>query len=187
MATSEQILSRFLELRKQSGQESIKFLMDHYGDTLYGITLKIVQETELADDALQEGFVKVWKNSMEFNPEKASLFTWLLTIIRNTAIDILRQEKRHKNQNLDPGVYNTINYSVESQIQDVGLVNQINKLESKYKELIELIYIKGFTQQEASDLLNIPLGTVKTRVNAAIKILRSLLSTFFLMLMNLFR
>lgn len=133
----------------------------------------------MAEEAIQEGFVKVWKNLAEYQSEKASLFTWMLTIVRNTALDLLRQENRHKNQNINPGVYDSINYSVESQISDIGLMNKVNKLDSKYKELIDLIYIQGYTQQEAADHLQMPLGTVKTRINAAIKMLRTMLATFF--------
>lgn len=187
MTTSEQIRNQFLELRKGPSELAIKFLMDQYGDTLFGIVLKIVGEQQLAEEALQEGFVKVWKNLSEYQFEKASLFTWMLTIVRNTAIDLLRQENRHKNQNLSPGVYDSINHSVESQISDIGLMNKVNKLDPKYRELIDLIYIQGFTQQETADHLQMPIGTVKIRINAAIKMLRSMLATFFILLMNVFK
>lgn len=187
MATTEQIKIQFLELRNGPPERAIKFLMDQYGDTLYGIVLKIVREQNLAEEALQEGFVKIWKHLSEYQSEKASLFTWMLTIVRNTAIDLLRQENRHKNQNLNPGVYDSINHSVESQISDIGLMNKVNKLDPKYRELIDLIYIQGFTQQETADHLQMPIGTVKTRINAAIKMLRSMLATFFILLMNVFK
>ncbi|MGB4968793.1 MAG: sigma-70 family RNA polymerase sigma factor [Saprospiraceae bacterium] len=186
MAKTDTILPQFLKLRNETPELALKLLMDHYGDTMYGVTLRILDEKSLADDALQEGFVKIWKNLTEFNPEIASLFTWMLTIIRNTAIDIARKEKNRKIQMLSPSVYDSISHSEENQISDSGLMQQINKLEPKYKELIDLIYLKGFTQQEVSDQLELPLGTVKTRINTAIKMLRTALSTFMLIVLRFF-
>ncbi|MBK9222307.1 MAG: sigma-70 family RNA polymerase sigma factor [Saprospiraceae bacterium] len=186
MAKTDTILPQFLKLRNETPELALKLLMDHYGDTMYGVTLRILDEKSLADDALQEGFVKIWKNLTEFNPEIASLFTWMLTIIRNTAIDVARKEKNRKIQMLSPGVYDSISHSEENQISDSGLMQQINKLEPKYKELIDLIYLKGFTQQEVSDQLELPLGTVKTRINTAIKMLRTALSTFMLIVLRFF-
>lgn len=187
MSKTDTILPQFLKLQAGQPDLALKLLMDHYGDTMFGICLRILEENSLAQDALQEGFVKIWKNIGDFNPDIASLFTWMLTIIRNTAIDIARREKNRKIQILSPGVYDNITYSEESQIADTGLMQQINKLEPKYKELIDLIYLKGFTQQEVSDKLNMPLGTVKTRINAAIKMLRTLLSTSFLLVLSFFK
>ena len=96
MAKTDTILPQFLKLRNETPELALKLLMDYYGDTMYGVTLRILDEKSLADDALQEGFVKIWKNITEFNPEIASLFTWMLTIIRNTAIDVARKEKNRK-------------------------------------------------------------------------------------------
>jgi RNA polymerase sigma factor (sigma-70 family) len=84
--SAENNLKQFLKLRSGSRDKALAFLMEHYGDALYGVASKIVGQQTLADDALQEGFIKIWKNIHDFNPEKASLYTWMFTIVRNTAI-----------------------------------------------------------------------------------------------------
>lgn len=184
MSKLDPISLQFIKLRSSQPDIAIKFIMDKYGDVLYGIVLRILEDKNLAEDALQEGFVKIWRNCNDFNPEMASLFTWVLTIIKNSAIDKLRQEKKRKNQNLHPDVYNSITHSEEQQMTDSGLMQQINKLDSKYRELIDLIYLKAYTQQEVSELLNLPLGTVKTRIQSAIKMLRTVLSALVLLLIS---
>lgn len=181
MISQQSILSQFIELKSRDKDLALKFLMERYGDTMYGIVLRIVKEQNLVDDALQEGFIKIWRNIPEFNPEKASLYTWMFTIMKNTAIDLIRRESNRKIQSLDSGVYESMTYSVESNISDVGLIQRLKKLDPKYLELVELIYLKGYTQQEVSDALNMPLGTVKTRINTAIKMLRSILSTIIIL------
>ena len=183
MASQEHILSQFLELRSKSHDLALKFLMDRYGDSMYGVVNRIVKDTNLADDALQEGFIKIWKNLSEFNPGRASLFTWMFTIVKNSAIDLTRRESNRKIQSLESGVYDNMSNSVEANISDVALMQKLKQLDPKYQELIDLIYLKGFTQQEVADHLNIPLGTVKTRINTAIKMLRNILAAIIILFM----
>ncbi len=176
MPIQENILPQFLELRSKDKDLALKFLMEQYGDSMYGVVNRIIKDSNLADDALQEGFIKIWKNLSEFNPERASLFTWMFTIVKNCAIDLTRREANRKIQSLDSGVYDTMSHSVEANISDAGLMQKLNSLDPKYKELIDLVYLKGYTQQEVSDMLNMPLGTVKTRINTAVKMLRNILA-----------
>ncbi len=183
MASQDTILPQFLELRSKDKDLALKFLMERYGDSMYGVVNRIVKDTNLAEDALQEGFIKIWKNISEFNPEKASLFTWMFTIVKNSAIDLMRRESNRKIQSLESGVYDNMSHSVESNISDVGLMNKLKQLDPKYQELIDLIYLKGYTQQEVADELKMPLGTVKTRINTAIKMLRNILAVIILLFM----
>ncbi|MCB0535642.1 MAG: sigma-70 family RNA polymerase sigma factor, partial [Saprospiraceae bacterium] len=150
---------------------AIQPLLDKYGDALYGVVLNIVHAQELAEDVMQETFVKVWKNADSYNAEKGRLFTWLVNIARYTAIDKIRTVKFKENQktiSLDRTVYENEQLSEEMEVQDVGLRAVINSLEEKYRSLIDLLYLQGFTQTEAAEALNIPLGTVKTRSITAI-------------------
>jgi RNA polymerase sigma-70 factor (ECF subfamily) len=152
--------------------------MKQYGDALYGVVLSIVQSKEIAEDVMQDTFVKIWKNADSYNVKKGKLFTWLVNIARYTAIDRIRTMKFKANQktlSLDRTVYENEQLSVEAEIQDVGLHKIINSLEEKYSTLINLLYLQGFTQKEAAKALNIPLGTVKTRSKTAIIQLRTLL------------
>ncbi len=180
--SAENNLTQFLALRSKDRDLALKFLMDRYGNALYGVVSKILTEPTLADDALQEGFIKIWKNIQDFSPEKASLYTWMFTIVRNTAIDLLRRESNRKIQSLDSSVSDNMANSVEATIKDVGLDQKIRQLNPKYHEIIDMIYLKGYTQQEVSDILKLPLGTVKTRVNTAIKILRNVLAFILILL-----
>lgn len=188
MASTDKILTEFLILRSRNRDEALKYLMNCYGDTMYGVVCKIISNIpSLADDALQEGFIKVWKNIPDFNPERASLFTWMFTIIKNSAIDLVRKEARNKIHALDSSVYETIKHSEEANVIDTGLMQKIEKLDPKYRQLIDMVYLKGYTQQEISNELNLPLGTVKTRIQTAVKTLRSLLSVWMALIMMFFK
>ena len=187
MQTRDVLLKQFLELRNRNSEQALTFLLEHYGNALYGVVNKILQNKELANDAFQEGMVKIWKNLSDFDPEKAQLFTWMMTILRNSAIDLLRQEKRKKIQNDSLSVYEGEETSVEINVPDYGLLSTISKLDQKYSELIELIYIEGYTQQEAAEKLQLPLGTVKTRIKTALNTLKNLLSAIGFLIINIFK
>lgn len=167
-------------LLQQNRRKAIEPIMKQYGDALYGVVLSIVQSKEIAEDVMQDTFVKIWKNADSYNVKKGRLFTWLVNIARYTAIDRIRTMKFKANQktlSLDRTVYENEQLSVEAEIQDVGLHKIINSLEEKYSTLINLLYLQGFTQKEAAKALNIPLGTVKTRSKTAITQLRTLLGS----------
>ncbi|MEM6379618.1 MAG: sigma-70 family RNA polymerase sigma factor [Bacteroidota bacterium] len=152
-------------------------LYDLYSDTLYGIVLRIVQQEALAQDVLQESFVKIWKNGHKYDNKKGTLFTWMLNICRNTAIDKTRSanyKRQSKIHAIDQSVYNNEKWSYEQKPDHIGLQQEVVKLEEKYREIIELIYFQGYTQQEVTEHLNIPLGTVKSRVRIGLRELRKL-------------
>lgn len=145
-------------------------LYDRYASTLYGLASKIVHSDEVAQDVVQDSFVKVWKRIKTFDDSKGTFFTWMLNITRNTAIDFLRKTKKESGrsiQDLENDVHmdagNTLN------IDTLGLRNIVADLKEDQRILVEYIYFKGYTQQEVSDELDIPLGTVKTRIRTAVK------------------
>ena len=150
-------------------------LYDRYSEVLYGIALKIVQSEEIASDVLQESFVKIWQNGPKYESKKGTLFTWMLNITRNTAIDKTRSsafKSRKKIQDLDNSVYNNKQLSEELNPEHIGLREIVEKLDEKYRNVIDLLYFQGFTQQEVMEELDIPLGTVKSRARIAIRELR---------------
>lgn len=170
---------QLIDLLREDRRQAIKPILDKYGDALYGVVLRIVHSREIAEDVMQDTFVKVWKNAASYDRSKGRLFTWLVNIARNTAIDKIRTVKFKENRktvSLDRTVYESERHAAEMQISDVGLQRVINSLEEKYSRLIDLLYLQGFTQKEAAQALDIPLGTVKTRSKAAIEQLRSLLA-----------
>lgn len=161
-------------------QEAISMLYDKYGAALFGVVTKIVKSNMIAEDVMQDAFVKIWKNADTYDTSKGKLFTWLLNITRNTAIDTIRSAKyRHskKSVSLDNSVYNDKNLSVETPVNHIGLNKVLHSLDEKYRIVLDLIYLQGYTQKEVEEELQIPLGTVKSRVRIAIRELRKLLSS----------
>jgi len=131
-----------------------------------------------AADVLQEAFINIWKNIESYDIAKGgSLFTWMLNIARNRAIDRYRQKNRVAENQSDYKIVHTGNDSFKSTTTNtdkIGLNTLIDKLKPDLKELIELHYFKGFTHQEITDQTQLPLGTVKTRIRTAMKDLKQL-------------
>lgn len=166
---------------QQQEQKALVFLYDKYGDVLYGIAHKIVQSDDLAQDIVQEAFIKIWKNGPSYNPKKGTVFTWALNITRNLAIDKTRSAAYKKRQYVDEAgttIHNATAFSVENKPEHIGLKSQVNELDPKYKEVIDLVYFRGYTQSEVKDLLGIPLGTVKSRIRIGLRELRKVFSIY---------
>jgi len=155
---------------KQRVQAAFSYLYDNYSGALYNVIFSILQDKELANDVLQEVFIKIWKQIDQYNSEKGRLFTWMVNISRNASIDTLRSKSYHsqkQNRELTESVY-TAAGATNTEIDKIGLRKIIGNLKDDYKVLIELAYFQGYTQDEISKFLNIPLGTVKTRLRSAL-------------------
>jgi RNA polymerase sigma-70 factor (ECF subfamily) len=140
---------------------------------------RIVQSEEIANDVLQESFVKIWKNLDAYSREKGSIYTWMLNICRNMAIDTVRS-KAYRNETQNQRVEDYVNdidksAQVFGKEDFIGLKKVIDKLKPEYLVLINKIYFEGYTHDEVSKEFEIPLGTVKTRIRAAILQLREAL------------
>jgi RNA polymerase sigma-70 factor (ECF subfamily) len=169
--------SELVMLLKQRQQTAFSYLYDNYSGALNSIVVGVINDTELANDVLQEVFVKVWKQIESYDETKGRLFTWMLNIARNTAIDTLRSKNYQnnlKNRELSENTYAAAG-STELKTDEIGLRKIIFKLKDEYKILVELSYFKGYTQDEISKMLNVPLGTVKTRLRTALTQLRDLI------------
>lgn len=167
--------SHIVNLLQQQNREAISILYDRYAPTLYGIVLRIVHSKELAEDVVQEAFIKAWRNGSSYDPQKGTLFTWLLNIARNAAIDKTRSaayRRARAIQPIDEQVNGTSVFAVEQRPEHIGLDKMVNELEEKHRVIIDLIYFQGFTHTEVTDHLKIPLGTVKTRLRIALRELR---------------
>jgi len=180
-----------IRLLQHNDDRAIELLYDDYAAALYGVVFRIVLSEEVAQDVLQEAFVKIWKKGQQYNISKGTLFTWILNICRNTAIDATRSKHYRGNgkiQNLEQFVGKE-EHTEELNINTVGLLNHVNGLEEKYRVVIDLIYLQGHTQKEVTEVLNIPLGTVKSRLKIGLRELRKLyqdvLTIFILILTNL--
>ena len=166
-------------LLKSGDQFAFEYLYDHYSGALNMVILKIIDDRQRAEDILQEAFVKIWNNFSSYDSSKGRLFTWMLNITRNLTIDTVRSKsykKQLKIQQTENAVsYTSNNIDENNKFDALGIREQIVLLKEDQKRLIDLAYFEGFTQEEISKKLGIPLGTVKTRMRAAISILRKVL------------
>jgi RNA polymerase sigma-70 factor (ECF subfamily) len=155
---------------------AIEALYDMYSASLYGVISRIVIDTAIAEDVLQETFVKIWHSFSSYSTEKGRLFTWMVNIARNLAIDKIRSKdfkNQHKNQEIENNVtfideQSNIVYKPEL----MGVKDLVQTLKPEQQSIIDLVYFKGYTHVEAADELGIPLGTIKTRLRMGIQQLR---------------
>ena len=143
---------------------------------MYNNILQVIPNTETANDVLQEVFITIWQNMDKYDAAKGRLFTWLLRLTRNAAINKTRS-KIYKSQQKNDDINNYVsvieqNGTEQPAINQIGLRMQVHRLRDDYKNVLELSYFEGFTQEEISKALNLPLGTVKTRLRNAIIELR---------------
>lgn len=173
---------KLIDRLKNKDQVALGALYEKYAGSLLHIISKIIQPQELAEEILQDVFVKIWNKVDQYDEEKGRLFTWMVQIARNTAIDTARlksYQKRGKTDSIDTHV-NKDELNVELPIiEDVGLKRVVAQMDKNHRELINYLYFRDFTQKETSEALKIPLGTVKTRARSAIKALRKALQSEF--------
>jgi RNA polymerase sigma-70 factor, ECF subfamily len=171
---SEAELVDWLQRKDKKGFE---MLYDNYSPALYGVITKIVRSEEVAADVLQDTFVKIWQRIDSYDASKGRLFTWILNIARNTAIDRIRSQDFKHTANSQPleQTLGTLDQQVNAQpaIEHIGLQKVIDTLKPEHQSIIDLLYFKGYTQAEAAEELDIPLGTLKTRVKLAMNQLRA--------------
>lgn len=160
---------------KGGDKNALSLVYDRYGAALYGVVLRIVQSPELAEEVVQDVFVKIFRNIGSYDENKGRFYTWALNVARNSAIDATRTSDFRNKQKTDPFdfvVYSQANPSVNPSVETIGLREIVNKLEEKHRRVIDLAYFQGYTQTEIEQEMNIPIGTVKTRLRLAIKELR---------------
>ena len=171
--TSEELLIARLRARDNA---AVSQLYDMYSAPLYGVVLQIVKTEEVAEDVLQEAFVKIWKSFDSYDEQKGRLFTWMLNVCRNLAIDKIRsKEYRMKSStNALSSDHQTDFTSSAFNPDHIGVREVVEKLNPEQQKIINLMYFEGLTQSEIAEEYNIPLGTVKTRARSAVKILSKL-------------
>jgi RNA polymerase sigma factor (sigma-70 family) len=155
---------------KRNEQTAFEFLYDHYSGALFNIISKTLRDEERAADVLQESFLKIWKNIASYNPEKGRLFTWIMNIARNGAIDAARAEGRKPAMDdiENRAVLNERDVYEDSQTASSEMKAIVNMLRPERKILIDMAYFQGYTHEEISEELSIPLGTVKSRIRTAL-------------------
>lgn len=166
-------------LLQNKDAQAFGYLYDNYSAALFGVIYKMVEDKELAEDILQETFVKIWNSFSAYDSSKGRLFTWMLNITRNHTIDTLRSREYKKQNQIYNGKINVDNFidvaGGAARFDSLGIRKHLTHLKTDQKQIIDLAYFSGFTHEEIAKQLSIPLGTVKTRMRAAIMELRRLL------------
>jgi len=166
-------------LVNRGNERALAELYDRFGRTAYSVALRILRDQALAEDAVQEAFLTVWRTASRYMPERAKASTWILTMVHHRAVDLVRREERRRTEPMDD-VPEALGASTE-EIAWLGLQREqvreaLARLPDPQREAIELAYYGGFTQSELADRLGEPLGTVKSRMFAGLNRLRDLLS-----------
>jgi len=160
---------------KNGNKEAINLLYENYADALFGVIKKVISDDDLAQDVLQETLIKVWKKGKSYNPEKAKLFTWLYRIAYNSAIDKVRSRSKKTKKEIqieDSNVYRLTSDGLNEDVLDIK--KHLNSLEDKYQVVVNALFFEGMTQQEASEELDVPLGTIKSRLKIALRELKKI-------------
>jgi RNA polymerase sigma-70 factor (ECF subfamily) len=171
--SEEELIAALLSGNHQSFEK----LYNRFAQVLYGTLVNWVNDTHTAENLLQDAFVKAWTNRESYDPAKGRLFTWLYNITRNVCIDYYRsrQYKKGKAAILSDDISLVVNNTKLANLlpDTIGIRKLLGMLRNEEKQVVELMYFKGFTQKEIAKLMDMPLGTVKTRMSMAIKNLRS--------------
>ena len=162
----------------QGDEHAFLMLYDRYAGRVYALTLRILNDAMLAEETTQDTFLKLWSRARLYLSERGSLLLWLLTIARRTALDRLRLEARRPllSDSNDPDdtwkVIPDLN-TMPEEARWRSLYFAVQSLSTEHRQVIELAYYQGLSQSEIADVLGWPLGTVKTRVRAAMEQLRA--------------
>ena len=157
---------------QQKDEQAFAMLYKNYGQALLNIVKKVLHDdVELARDVLQEAMVKIWNNIQTYDSSKGTLFTWMLNVCRNMAIDKTRS-KDFKNQSRNQS-FDLVSFIKESHTEMpkpelIGVSKMLNVLSADQRLVVDTVYMLGYSHSEAAEKLNMPVGTVKTRLRAAI-------------------
>lgn len=161
-----------IKLLGKKDKSAITLAYENYGANLYGVILNILHNEEDAQEVLQDTFVKIWKNADSYNPKKGKLYTWMINIARRTAIDKTRTaafKARKRTGTLGSFEDRVVPpKDLQEIVETNGIQKMLNSIEEKYRVIINLVYYQGYTMEEVHKKLDIPLGTVKSRIRLAL-------------------
>jgi len=164
---------------KNRDPHAMSDLYDHYGRIAYSLIFRVVRDTGVAEDLVQETFLRVWNRVQSFDQERGALGPWILTVARNRAIDYLRSvDGRMSAGSLEldrtenPALFSNPTDSALALDRARRLKSAFEKLNPNQRTVIELAYFEGLSQTEMAERMQQPLGTIKTWVRTALKALR---------------
>ena len=159
-------------------EQGLAGLYDLYGRRAYGLALRILRDESLAENAVQDAFLTVWRSAADYRPERGTPSTWILTIVHRRAVDIVRREQRRRAdfvEAFDQPAGDDTDETVLARDEGARVRRALAQLDPAQRRLLALAYYGGFTQSEIALALDLPLGTIKSRTFTALSRLRSLL------------
>jgi RNA polymerase sigma factor (sigma-70 family) len=156
-------------------------LYDRVGRVAYGIAFRVLRDDRLAEDAVQEGFLAVWRSAATFRAERAKASTWIVTLVHRRAVDLVRREERRRTEPLDleqrdaPDPVGSAEDEAWLGFERERVQRLLRMLPDAQREALELAYYGGYSQAELAERLGVPLGTIKSRMFAGLTRLRELL------------
>ena len=164
-----------LALIARSDEQALAELYRRFGRLAYGLAVRILRDDALAQDAVQEAFLGVWRAAGRFKAERSKPSTWLLTLVHRRAVDLVRREERRRTEPLQPEtepVGAEAADEAELATQRETIRGALRRLPPEQREAIELAYYGGYTQSELAERLGQPLGTIKSRMFTGLSRLR---------------
>ena len=159
-------------------EQALAALYDRFGGVAYGVALRILRDASLAEDAVQDAFLAAWRTAASFDPARGSASTWLLTLVHRRAVDVVRREQRRRTDTLDDAPVasgDRTDETAELREQRRAVQDALAQLPDDHRQALELAYYGGLSQSELAERLGVPLGTVKSRMFAALARLRDIL------------
>ncbi|MDQ3535565.1 MAG: sigma-70 family RNA polymerase sigma factor [Bacteroidota bacterium] len=157
-------------------KSALSYLYDNYSQSLYGVISRIINDEDTSSEVLQDAFLKIWSNISSYDSNKGKLFTWMLNLSRNLAIDKLRSKeykKGTKTDDISKSVYvKESSNNLDAKTDGIGVKDLLKQLNPDQELVVNLLYFRGYTQSEVAEEYDIPLGTVKTRLRSALIQLR---------------
>jgi RNA polymerase sigma-70 factor (ECF subfamily) len=165
----------------RSDEVALAELYDRHGAAAYGLACRVLRDASLAEDAVQEAFLAIWRGAERFLPERARASTWIFTLVHRRAVDLVRREERRRAEPLDEtqgeGGGASAEDAVWRRFERERVQAALRRLPDHQRETLELAYYGGFTQSELAERLGRPLGTVKSQMFAALGTLREILES----------
>lgn len=157
-------------------RKTTEYLYEKYSRALFAVISRIITDQDIAEEVFHDAFIKITRKIDSYEESKGRLYTWMANICRNSAIDKLRSKEisqTTKTNTIDDFVFGLESQSgTMEQVEAIGVRELMNQLNEDQRFIIEYIYFQGYTHSELSEEFDIPLGTVKSRVRAALQVLK---------------
>lgn len=167
---------QLIEGLRNRDRQSVDYLYEKYSRALYAVISRVIRDRDIAEEVFHDAFVKIIRRIDSYDESKGRLYTWMANVCRNAAIDKTRSKefsKDSKTNTIDNYVYGLEGTSgTAERVDGIGVKDLLGSLSEEQRFVVECIYFKGYTHSEISEEFEIPLGTVKSRIRAALGVLK---------------